>query len=403
MANVRGIQASSNTGNGTLVDVYADPTTHALLINSPGGASAEEVKITDGTNITNVLKSDGTAAGQNALLTANGMLAVSFTTTTVQAVASTDAGNYSHVAVQITSQGGSSTVTFQTSNDNSNWVSVALQLSSSAQTSPTSSSTTTGIYVGPVPGRYFRLNVTGIASGTTAGVVEFFTNAKGIHAIGGAVAQAGTWTVQPGNTANTTPWLITGGVASGATDSGNPVKMGGVNNTTQPTFTDGQRGDLQIDTRGNLKTVLYGKDGVNNVGVTTAFTDSQSNATNALTVGSFPRVYNGSTWDRQPGDATKGTKMYQSWTLGRATADTQIKATAGFIHTVSIAPLTATPTAGLLTIYDSAAESGTVLYSEWIFATTPGHTVTLDLATTTGIYVGFDGSLANVQVTVSYQ
>jgi hypothetical protein len=38
---------------------------------------------------------------------------------------------------------------------------------------------------------------------------------------GGAVTQSGTWTVQPGNTANTTPWLVTGaGGTFPATESG---------------------------------------------------------------------------------------------------------------------------------------------------------------------------------------
>lgn len=72
------------------------------------------------------------------------------------------------------------------------------------------------------------------------------------------------------------------------------------------------------------------------------------------------------------------------------------------LHTVSIAPLTATPTAGLLTIYDSTTETGTVIYSEWVFATAPGHTIILDAIVRNGIYVGFDGTLANVSVTVTY-
>lgn len=50
----------------------------------------------------------------------------------------------------------------------------------------------------------------------------------------------------------------------------------------------------------------------------------------------------------------------------RKTADGQVKASAGFLHTVTVAPLTATPTAGLLSIYDSATESGAVVYSEWV-------------------------------------
>ena len=93
----------------------------------------------------------------------------------------------------------------------------------------------------------------------------------------------------------------------------------------------------------------------------------------------------------------------QGYSLARVTADGQVKASAGFIHSITIAPTTATPTAGLLTIYDSLTETGTVVYSEWVFATTPGHTVTLDVPTATGIFVGYDATLANVSVTVSYR
>lgn len=45
---------------------------------------------------------------------------------------------------------------------------------------------------------------------------------------------------------------VVGNVASGASDSGDPVKVGGVYNLSAPTFTDGQRGDLQLDSAGNL-------------------------------------------------------------------------------------------------------------------------------------------------------
>lgn len=120
-----------------------------------------------------------------------------------------------------------------------------------------------------------------------------------------AATQSGTWTVQPGNTANTTPWLATinqggnsatvtasnalkvdgsavtqpvsgtvtanagtgtftvgqatasnlnaqvqGPAASGASKSGNPVQVGGVFNTTQPTVTTGQMVESQYTNRG---------------------------------------------------------------------------------------------------------------------------------------------------------
>lgn len=86
----------------------------------------------------------------------------------------------------------------------------------------------------------------------------------------------------------------------------------------------------------------------------------------------------------------------------RKTADGQVKDKAGYLHAVTIAPTTATPTAGLLSIYDSTTETGTVVYSEWVFATTPGHTIPLNVFCHNGIYVGYDATLANVSVTVSY-
>ena len=59
-------------------------------------------------------------------------------------------------------------------------------------------------------------------------------------------------------TQGTSPWVTTatGNVASGATDSGNPVKVGGVYNTSAPTLTNGQRGDGQMDSAANFKIYL---------------------------------------------------------------------------------------------------------------------------------------------------
>ncbi len=86
----------------------------------------------------------------------------------------------------------------------------------------------------------------------------------------------------------------------------------------------------------------------------------------------------------------------------RCTADTLVKTGQGKLHTISLAPTTATPTAGLISVYDSTAESGTVIFSEWLFATTPGHTIVLDCDIKTGIYVGYN-TVTNMAVTVTHQ
>lgn len=52
---------------------------------------------------------------------------------------------------------------------------------------------------------------------------------------------------------------VLGNVASGATDSGAPVKVGAIVNTTVPTFTAGQRSDLQANVRGSVYVDFEGR------------------------------------------------------------------------------------------------------------------------------------------------
>lgn len=62
---------------------------------------------------------------------------------------------------------------------------------------------------------------------------------------------------------------VQGNVASGSADSGNPVKVGLKVNVTSPTFTDGNRADLQGDINGYVKNreqyAAIGEDNVNGV------------------------------------------------------------------------------------------------------------------------------------------
>lgn len=63
----------------------------------------------------------------------------------------------------------------------------------------------------------------------------------------------GTTTPLPVASSVALPMLVTGNVPGGGADSGNGIKISGVFNTAAPTFTNGQRGDVQIDAAGNLK------------------------------------------------------------------------------------------------------------------------------------------------------
>lgn len=95
---------------------------------------------------------------------------------------------------------------------------------------------------------------------------------------------------------------VTGNVASGAADSGNPVKAGCVFNTTLPTVTTGQRVDCQASNRG-MQFVTLGS-GAGAVGVGSTAADGQTNSSTALSVYAAPMLFNGTNSDRARGDAS---------------------------------------------------------------------------------------------------
>lgn len=114
------------------------------------------------------------------------------------------------------------------------------------------------------------------------------------------VLPAYTPTDTSGNEKCTTasPCVQVGNVASGATDSGAPVKVGGVFNTTQPTLTTGQRGDVQLGSRGSIRVEVFGAGTATGAGVGLINGDSITTSTQGLAELSFGYVFNGATWDR---------------------------------------------------------------------------------------------------------
>lgn len=85
----------------------------------------------------------------------------------------------------------------------------------------------------------------------------------------------------------------------------------------------------------------------------------------------------------------------------RATADSLVKASRGVLHSI-ILNATGTVTAGVVTVYDNVAESGTVLFQQIVPVGATTITVILDTPFTIGCYIGYDGTVANVATTVTY-
>jgi hypothetical protein len=92
---------------------------------------------------------------------------------------------------------------------------------------------------------------------------------------------------------------IQGNAASGATDAGNPVKVGGVYNSTRPTLTNGQRGDLQVGTRGSLNVSLFNEDTTASPAIAQASADDVAATVIGLTTRAFGYAFDGTTWDRR--------------------------------------------------------------------------------------------------------
>ena len=115
---------------------------------------------------------------------------------------------------------------------------------------------------------------------------------------------------------------VQGDVASGAADSGNPVKVGGKYNATPPTLDDGDRGDLELDANGNTK-------------VTLATQIAGEDLTN---------------------DVMKVEQRfsYETITLAAPTT-TVVKSGAGFLHAIDFTAIAA----GVITIYDNISAAGT--------------------------------------------
>lgn len=158
---------------------------------------------------------------------------------------------------------------------------------------------------------------------------------------------------------------VTGNVASGATDSGNPVKIGCKYLFTAPSLSDSQRVDCQSDISGSIRTrnMLGQVTGVDtfsnaNVGYATA---SGFNTVNLLTA-TANSVFNGTSWDRQRGN-TDGIFTVNAPSAASAVAITPvvtsavasnlvIKGSAGNLYAVNI---TTGASAGYLMIFNATS------------------------------------------------
>jgi hypothetical protein len=123
-------------------------------------------------------------------------------------VPSTDVSAYKSFALQVLGT-WVGTLTFQGSNDGTNWVPIPVYETQTNTVGATQSLASNKVMYANITFRYLRVRMTAYTSGTATGVLELSPTPMSYHTMSVLAVQSGTYTVQPGNTQNTTPWYIT--------------------------------------------------------------------------------------------------------------------------------------------------------------------------------------------------
>lgn len=136
---------------------------------------------------------------------------------------------------------------------------------------------------------------------------------------------------------------VQGSVASGATDAGNPVKVGGKYNSTRPTYTNGQRGDVQLSAKGAVGVVYIDVNG-NDIGnyFDSTYTDNLANVS-GLYVAARLTQFNGTGWDRRRGNYEETVLASAARTATLQSADLTNYNARGVVVVIDVTASSATP------------------------------------------------------------
>lgn len=200
----------------------------------------------------------------------------------------------------------------------------------------------------------------------TGVIRDFLVDGSGILQVNATLAGGGVVGQGAGNTAN--PWTMQGPVAGGVATSGNPVKAGGVFNTTPPTYTTGQTGEVQLDPQGSVRSRVVagnaaGADLVSNNSISAAgIPTSPGTSLNPFAVAGWS--YNGSSWDRLAKPRTAFRLPSSAATNNAA----NIKASPGTVYSISANVTLAASTCYLKFFDTTGAPNPAALTPLYIFA-----------------------------------
>lgn len=179
---------------------------------------------------------------------------------------------------------------------------------------------------------------TGASAGQTQG-----TAAHGAAAVGSPVQVAGKYDTAYGTLDSGDVGVLrltaagslivepAGNVAAGVADAGNPIKVGGKYNSTLPTLTDGQRGDVQLYSRGQVVTIATGWNAIPQYIYDVGALGDAGGQFQASAVASYGLVWNGATFDRQPGNTIGTFTIAKGATSGGLSMSRVVTGTNGVI------------------------------------------------------------------------
>lgn len=255
-------------------------------------------------------------------------------------------------------------------------------------------------------------------AGGTAGAVVGTTADAAINGNNGLFAQTynqifnGTTWDRWRSSGATGEAAVGGLTAAGASDAGNPVKVGGKYNSTKPTYTDGNRGDAQMSASGALVVALgmTGASAADGSSNTIAQPQSVSGGTAHTGLGNLGvvnSIFNGTTWDRWRSGGVLGmagvvdqASPSGGWSFSNITTSTTttVKSGAGRFRRL-IVGIDGT-VASSVAIYDNTAASGTTIAT--INTLSAVGVYEFDIQFSTGLTVVTTGSVAP-NVTVVYK
>lgn len=247
-----------------IIGAITGPSAAPLALDATLTGGTQQAKITDGTNIANVVSGD---TGFNGIAVASGSKQFSFTTSAAgaQNIGQWNIEGYSYIEVNYSSVGSGLALTGQYApTSGGTYVS-----SSSFATSPTVNAVSAlgvlvnNTYRGPILGNYFQIAVSALTSGTFAGTVTL----RAIPPPLNVISVPGTTNMSGTKTNNN---------AAPAAAAILPV-IGSLANAAQPSWTEGFQVVASTDLKGNARTRISDAAG-NDRG-------ANVNANNALNVG----------------------------------------------------------------------------------------------------------------------